>query len=351
MTTLETFTITGIAIPTDTTHMLDEIAEHFVEHSEVERGETTVVLSSEYGRVETRAVDGRLLIEITCPTAQLLEAIRTVMAEHLFMFAGDEPLELTWSDSTQRQALPDLHEVTVVSVSDITPRMRRVVFECADPAPFLGGGFHVRLLIPPKDRTPVWPTPRPDGRIAWPEGEDALAVRVYTIRAVDPDRRQLTVDFLQHHNGEHDAPGGRFARDARPGDRLALLGPGGGGLPPGRRVLLAGDETALPAIARIAAEAAPETTITALVEIEDDRERQALPSQARVDLRWLVRDGRPAGAAGLLPEAIAREMARLEEATYVWVGCGKNEARIVRESLKACGHDRHAMSVAAYWQP
>ncbi|MCL6707592.1 siderophore-interacting protein [Pseudomonas sp. R2.Fl] len=343
------FTLSGVAIPVDTGSMLDEICEHFVEHAEVRREAEAVHLQSVYGHADIRAVGGRLLIDLACPSRPTLEAVRNVIAEHLFLFAGDDPLDLSWSDGAPAARLPDLHEVTVVSTAEITPRMRRVTVACADVTAFIGGALHVRLLIPPKDREPVWPTPRADGRIGWPKGEDELTVRVYTIRAVDPARKKLHIDFVQHAADGHPAPGADFGRLARPGDRLALIGPGGGGVPEAEHLFLAGDETALPAIARIAAEAPATTRIRALIEVENAAERQDLPSAASLDVRWLHRQDTQPEARSLLADAVLGELPALDAAGHVWIGCERDDARRIREALKTRGHDRHRMSVAAYW--
>ncbi|CAH1650884.1 Fe(3+)-hydroxamate ABC transporter permease FhuB [Hyphomicrobiales bacterium] len=77
-----------------------------------------------------------------------------------------------------------------------------------------------------------------------------LARRVYTIRAIDHARKELAIDVVLHD----DSVGSNWARNAEPGDRAGLLGPGGGDVIPADWYLLCGDETALPAIARIAAE-------------------------------------------------------------------------------------------------
>src|SRR5690606_21164117 len=87
-------------------------------------------------------------------------------------------------------------------------------------------------------------------RELWPR------LRTYTVRAWDPDALELTLDFV-HHGDEGLA--GPWAANARPGDELFMLGPGGGYAPdPGADWhLLAGDESALPAIAA-SLEALPE---------------------------------------------------------------------------------------------
>jgi len=208
----------------------------------------------------------------------------------------------------------------------------------------------VRLVVPPKGRAPVWPGLRADGRVDWPQGEDELLVRVYTIRAVDAQRGELWVDFLQHPTPGVKTPGADFARDAQPGDIAALLGPGGGSLPVAGSILLTGDESALPAIARIAAEVPAGTRIRAIVEVQDAAEEQALPSAGTLDIRWLHRETYPAGAKGILAEATKAAIATMDADTFVWFAGEKDDARPIRALLKSRRHDRDRMYVAWYWE-
>ncbi len=350
MNALPQFKLTGIALPKDAPKMLDEVCEHFIEHAEVQRTADTATLTSETGTAHMRLDGGRLLIELACPSDAALQISRTVIAEHLFYFAGEDPLELAWSAPAPRTRLANLHEVTVVSAFDVTPHMRRVVLACTDVKPFLGGDMHVRLLVPPKGRPPVWPSVRDDGRIAWPEGDDALLTRVYTIRAVDAERGELWVDFLQHPAPGVATPGADFARDAQPGDRLALLGPGGGDLPQAGTIFLAGDESALPAIARIAAEAPAGTTMRAIIEVEDAAEEQPLPTAGTLDLRWLHRAAYPAGAANMFAQTVVEALAGVDEETFVWIACEREDVRRIRAVLKARAHDRKRTYAAWYWE-
>ncbi len=350
MNAVQDFKLSGIAFPKDALFMLDEVCEHFVEHSEVHRTDDVVILKSDIGTADIRLADNRLMIDLSCPTEEALHLTRNMIAEHLFYFAGEEPFELSWTDPRPVARLPNLHEVTVVSSEDVTPRMRRVKFTCDDLAPFIGGDMHVRLLVPPKGRAPVWPGLGDDGRIAWPKGEDEILVRVYTIRAVDLDRRELWIDFLQHPAPGVVTPGADFARDARPGDKVALIGPGGGDLPQAGAILLAGDEAALPAIARIAAEAPAGARITAIIEIEDKAEEQPLPTKAEIDVRWLHRTSYRDTSSNPLREAIKEAIVASEPGCYVWVACEKDDVRNIRAFLKDRGHDRSRRYAAWYWE-
>lgn len=349
MTIAQEFRLSGIALPKNAADMLAEICEHFVEHAEVQRNGNSALLKTKTGHISVHLQDPKLLIELDCASEKALQMSRTMMAEHLFYFAGEDPLELSWSDPSPAALLPNIHEAAVVSAEDVTPHMRRVKIACADVSPFIGGDMHIRLLVPPKGRAPVWPTLREDGRIAWPEGEDELLVRVYTIRTVDVERRELWIDFLQHPIAGVKTPGADFARDAQPGQKVALLGPGGGSLPAAKSIFLAGDESALPAIARIAAEVPQGTRLQAIIEVLDAREEQPLPSAGSLDIRWLHRKNYPAGSKGVLAEEAKKAIASMSNETFVWFACEKEDVRSVRTFLKSRRHGRENMYVAWYW--
>jgi NADPH-dependent ferric siderophore reductase len=350
MNAVQPLKLSGVALPKDAERMLDEICEHFIEHADVQRSKDHALLKSKNSTTSIRLADSKLLIELACESQAALQLNQTMIAEHLFYFAGEDPFELTWSEHSALAVLPNIHEVTVVSAEDVTPRMRRVKFACADVAPFVGGDMHVRLLVPPKGRPPVWPGIRQDGRVAWPEGEDEILVRIYTIRAVDIGRRELWIDFLQHPATDVATPGADFARDVQPGEKVALLGPGGGSLPPAQSILLVGDESALPAIARIAAEVAPGTRMQAIIEVLDEAEEQPLPSAGSLDVRWLHRRRYPAGAKGILAEEAKKAVASIEDGTFVWIACEKEDVRSLRAFLKSRRHDKKMMYVAWYWE-
>jgi NADPH-dependent ferric siderophore reductase len=316
----------------------------------VERTANFARLKSPIGNADIVLRENRLLIDLTCPTRDALHLSQNSIAEHLFYFAGDDPLELTWSDPAALASLPNLYEVKVVSTEDVTPHMRRVKFRCETIEPFIGAGMHVRLLVPPKGRQPVWPGLRADGRIAWPEGDNEILVRIYTVRAVDIERKELTVDFLQHPAPGIATPGADFARDAQPGDTAAFVGPGGGSLPVADTMLLVGDESALPAIARIAAEVPAGTRIKAIIEVENEAEQQPLPSSGSLEIQWLHRNAYPAGAANVLVEATKEAIATTDSETFIWVACEKEDVRSVRAFLKKRGYDKKRAYVAWYWE-
>lgn len=343
------FTASGIAIAVDPVRMLDELCAHFVEHSTVRRDGDQVTLAMMIGKADIRHEGRSLAIELSCKTARALQNVRSVLAEHLFQFAGEDMLELTWSDAPKADRLPDLREIRVIGARNISPHMRRVTVACDDTKHFAHGGLHFRLLIPPKGRVPVWPKLRADGRIEWAKDEDALTVRIYTFRSIDLERGEIDIDFVLHE-GES-MPGAEWAANAKPGDIAGALGPGGGGVPEATAMILAGDETALPAISRIAAEVPAGTRLRIFLEVDGPAEELPIASAGTVDLTWMHRNGAPAGTMGLIENAIKDALADADADTFVWAGCERSEAKRIRDFLKSKrAHDRQKMSIGAYWE-
>jgi NADPH-dependent ferric siderophore reductase len=221
-----------------------------------------------------------------------------------------------------------------------------VTFGCENPAAYdTNDHYHVRLLIPRRQPAARWPTMRPDGRINWPSGADELIQRVYTIRSVDLIERTVTVDFIRH--GDDTAPGAAFARNACPGDCVGALGPGGRGLPDAERIALFGDETALPAIARILENLPPQATAEVFLEIEHGDEEQPLCSPAITSITWIHRNRNcRTSSDGLRAKFIEYVAEVLKDGQFVWVGCEKSLATEARQVLPA---PRSRSLVVGYW--
>ncbi|HMR48075.1 MAG TPA: siderophore-interacting protein [Arachnia sp.] len=191
----------------------------------------------------------------------------------------------------------DLH---VARTEEITPRYRRVVLTgdvLADGFPFVrfACNDHVKAYFP-NPRTGDLVAYREVGYDEWEVDSDTAEPihRDYTPRAFDLDARELTLDFVLHEHGV----AGAWARDAKPGDVLVVMGPRANWLLPENysHYLAAGDATALPAISRLIEEAPQGAHVTAVIEIADATEEQNLTpaAGATLDLRWVHRDTAPA---------------------------------------------------------
>ena len=237
--------------------------------------------------------------------------------------------------------------LTVVSVTDVTPSVRRVALS-GPPEVVAAAGPTVNLLVPRvDDPTPRWPRIQRDGRIVWPEGSHGVALRSYTARHQDPAAGILEIDFLLHGDG----PAATWAAGARPGALLAVAGSASLAERPARWLLLAGDETALPAISRLLAAAAPETTGVAFLEVAGPEEEQQLSGPAGIAVHWLHRGTLPPGGSTLLVEAVAALDRPEGDDVFAWVGAESATVRAIRADLRGrWGLGRAQHHAIGYWR-
>lgn len=333
----------------DAQSLTGRICAHLVEHGVVIRPSGDVheaVFPFGIGQLRPQAEFLHLRVE--AKDLNGLHNLRLALAAHVKEFAAAPEPEIVWTgDGSALLRPPNFRVLRVLSHHDVTPRMRRIVFSGEDlDYVATSTNLHVRLLIPAEDRSePEWPTLGRDGLIAWPDPA-RLVSRRYTIRRFDLRESTITVDFALHHNA---GPGADFAARAQPGAVVGMIGPGGGSVPLDRDwYLLAGDETALPAIARIL-ESLPEGARgTALIEVEDPGERQELAAPAAFDLRWLYRDRDPATALADCTRAAAFPP---DAAMFVWAGCEFDTFRSIRSFIR----DEHRLPksdhlIVSYWR-
>ena len=256
---------------------------------------------------------------------------------------------------TDRVARRVRHEVKrrmlqVRDVRPLTPKMVRITLGGEDLAGFVSAAHddHVKLFFPPPgEEKPAVPTQTPNGPV-YPEGVPQPASRDYTPRRYDAAANTLTVDFVLHGEG----PATAWAAQARPGQFLGVGGPRGSFIVPDDFdwYLLAGDESALPAIGRRLEELPTSARAIVVVEVADAAEEQTLASRARVDVQWLHRNGAEPGTTPLLHDAIAA--LRLPNGDgYVWVAAEAATAKTLRRLLvEDRGLRKDRVKAAAYWK-
>jgi NADPH-dependent ferric siderophore reductase len=139
---------------------------------------------------------------------------------------------------------------------------------------------------------------------------------------------------------------------ARPGDIVGITGPGGGETPAADWYLLAGDETAVPAISRILADLPASAQAVVRIEVADAAEEQPLASAANVDLAWLHRGEAAPGTSPLLEETV-RGIAIPDDGrrVFAWAACEHRTFRAIRKFMRGeRGLTRDQHMVAAYWR-
>ncbi|MFE2519171.1 siderophore-interacting protein [Streptomyces mirabilis] len=239
------------------------------------------------------------------------------------------------------------HSAHVVRTERLTPHMQRVVLGGEGLAEFTAGtstDHYVKLLFAPGGVT--YPEPFDLERIReelpreqWP------VTRTYTVRAWDPELRELTLDFVVHGD---EGLAGPWAAHVQPGEVVRFMGPGGAYAPDADADwhLLAGDESALPAISA-ALEALPEGAVArAFVEISGREEEQKVDSD--VEVVWLHRGDRPLGEA--LVEAVRAldfPAGRVHAFVHGEAGFVKELRRLLRVEREI---PREDLSISGYWR-
>lgn len=221
---------------------------------------------------------------------------------------------------------PPIRQAIVTSVATLTPTMRRVT---------LGGPALDAFVVPPGALGPYL-------KLHVPDGAGRLVRRTYSVRAHDAVRGELAIDMLVH------APcgaGSDFAARCRPGDTVGLSGPGHIPAEPCGAYLLAGDQTALPAIHHILDTLPDGAEARVVVEVPDRAEEQPRADRA---INWLYH---PPGSPSRLAEAVRDTWPVGWPDLLVWAGA---EAAVARELRR---HARAARAVPAarcqilnYWR-
>ncbi|WP_410598651.1 siderophore-interacting protein [Amycolatopsis sp. lyj-90] len=205
---------------------------------------------------------------------------------------------------------------------------------------------HVKLLFPELDAEPKLPVQDGD-MLRWPKPSPTS--REYTVRRYDPATGELDLDVALHEGGL----GSGWAEKVTPGTPVHVAGPPGGLIVPHTydRYLLAGDITALPAIARWLEELPRTAAGWAFIEVTDASEEIELSAPEDVEVHWLHRGDVAAGDSDVLARAVQTIEVPAGERLYAWVAGEAGQLKPLRRWLKndlGLGKDDH--DVTGYWK-
>ena len=284
----------------------------------------------------------RITVQLSATTMSELITLRGGVSYYLGIF--DRKLgTLIWSGNrTPGETPPNLGFATVVACRALNDSFWQMTVAGDDLERFTRQGLHFSLVRQnPQRATPYWPTITETGAIGWADGAHSPFVTTYTMRAYDARTGHLSFDIFRH-------PGGvtaRWAKTCPIGEVVALVGPTGRWMPQAARLVLAGDETALPAMLRIIEAAAPAQKGLALLPAATRGDIQHVESRSGIDIRWLLR------AEGQDPCAMIERLARPDDdGTFYWFAGGRADARRLRAHFhETLGLSRDRFRSAAYW--
>lgn len=303
-------------------------------------------------------------------------------------------------------------ELAVAEVQQLTPHFRRITFTGPDLELFGTGvdgetlDLRIKVLIPPAGRRlpelrAVRGSLQDDWYQNWRSLDESVrgAMRTYTVRALRPAvpaspgalgtpagpgrAAELDIDFVLHPDGGS-GPAGQWAGAATQGDSLTVIGPCarwgdclGIEFAPGsaERVLLVGDETAVPAIAAILESLPAHVSGHAVLEVPASSDFLDISTRANVEVRWHARNQAAHGELmdadvrnvilpaaclrGEEPEEVDIDGALLWETPvataghglYAWIAGEAAAIRGLRRYLvRDVGMDRNAVAFMGYWR-
>jgi NADPH-dependent ferric siderophore reductase len=223
-----------------------------------------------------------------------------------------------------------LRRVQVIAVHQPTPNVRRIVF----------GG-------------PALKTFKPELPAQWiklflPHEEQSKIGRAFTIRDFDASVRHLTIDITLHEQG----PMSEWALRAVVGDQLQISDPRGGfrGCTQRSWLLLAGDETAISALAGIVRGVAQEVEVHMFIEVSDRCEVQFMVAHPNVKLRWIFRYSADESPIENLCDVLRHSLLPATKGD-AWIAGEAAAVRSIRTLLlRERGFEPGRVQAAEYWK-
>lgn len=236
--------------------------------------------------------------------------------------------------------------LTVTTVTDITPMMRRVRL-AGDMAGFVAPSYadHIKAFFFPEGVTPLLPPIGPHGAEFAPGTRPEM--RDYTPRYWNVEEGWIELDFVLHGDG----PASSWAASAAPGRTLVIGGPRGSLVIPMAFdwYLLVGDETALPAIGRRIEELPEGAPVVAVLEVDSEAEEQRFETSAELTLVYVHRNGAAAGTTTLLRDKVMT-LDLPEGDAYAYIAGESTMSKSVRQYLtEERGFNPEWVKAAGYW--
>jgi NADPH-dependent ferric siderophore reductase len=245
---------------------------------------------------------------------------------------------------------PRPYPAVVTSVSPVSPYLVSIGFGGDELGEFrwAGPAKHLKLFLPEAGQRHVeLPPADSEGRMltgpAWPH----LTTRTFTPRRFDTVSGRLELEVVLHGHG----PASQWAGLARAGDRLAVSQPRRTYevMPDTRWALLAGDETAIPAIATLLEAIDPGLRVDVIIELGPSREPVALPAHPGVHPVWIRR--RPETAASEALVTAVSEWPLPSGPGQAWVACEAARVRATRRHLLGVvGLPADRILTRGYWR-
>ncbi|MEJ5083685.1 siderophore-interacting protein [Ochrobactrum sp. MYb379] len=309
----------------------------------------TNVFDFSFGRIEIDNKEHGYRVALHADDDTGLHRLKDLAAVAIKLYTKEEAPEIIWQgDRAGEQVLPQFRLMRVISSEQITPHMLRLRLAGDDLKRFsLFGAMHIRLLLPTAEvPKPVWPIMGPNGLPFWPDDFRKPASRAYTIRSLNIDAGWLEIDFYLH---EVEGLASTWAKNAKAGDEVGLMGPVGRPLRRASRYLIGADATGLPAIGRMLEEFSEEVTGRVVIAVDSENDVQNLAHPQGVSIDWII-DPDQKRAAETLTQVLCEAEWPEGPDSFGWFAGEADQAKVIRQHWRQkLGKSREETLVAGYW--
>lgn len=318
-------------------------------HAEYVMSDESHVFDFSFGRIEIDNKTHGYRVALHADDDTGLHRLKDLAAVAIKLYTKEEAPEIVWQgDRAGEQVLPQFRLMQVVSSSLVTPHMLRLRLAGDDLKRFsLFGAMHIRLLLPTDTVPhPVWPIMGPNGLPFWPDDDRKPASRAYTIRNLDITAGWLEVDFYLH---DVEGLAAQWAKNAKAGDQVGLMGPVGRPLRHAKRYLMGADATGLPAIGRMLEEFSEDVTGRVIIAVDSEQDVQPLVHPQGFSVDWII-DADQKRAAETLTQVLCEAEWPEGPDSFGWFAGEADQAKVIRQYWRqTLGKNREETLVAGYW--
>ena len=301
---------------------------------DVDRTRDAMLGNAPLGLVSIAVSGVRTQIDFDATTPAELQLLKDIYAQRFSKLGLGSDIEWSAPASTVplNQVMCEVHACEQISPNFCRMRLTGDFSSFARP----DTGLHFRFLFGPADAPP--PYLDENGLTQWPGGLERWHRPVYTVRRQSAEADWIDVDIVLHAGGRVTD----WCSHVTIGDRIAINGPTASKRPTASRLVLLGDETAMPVILRIL-EGVPENSeARAVIALRDVDDAQSIKSSENVDLRWIDM-AKPQGLLDCIPplQPVADQ--------FIFFAAERAQAASARALLKASDLPASAYKAAAYW--
>ncbi|RQW64594.1 siderophore-interacting protein [Vibrio viridaestus] len=227
----------------------------------------------------------------------------------------------------------------VTSINDISPSIRRLTLRSSNTEQFTDSsvGGYFKFLFTKEGSSDI---------SSLSENETPL-MRTYTIRELNSDTGEITVDIVRHITDDMSCGfASRWAESVVLGDTISLVGPGKSDYPKFNRdaAIFVADMTSLPALAVTLKGLSPDTKGHIFIEVAHQDDIQELKRPENVELHWILSD------TGNLADSVVN--AKWPEGKVdVWCACEFDTMKALRKYFRnERGVEKDNIYISSYWK-